>query len=96
MKKLFFRHSKNLFAISLSLFLSGCGGQLPRFPEIYQCAFSATQNAFFCVNTKTEARVKIPASDARMRGAQCMSLADYRKSEQWVGEVKKLAETRCR
>lgn len=84
-----------LLKISLSLLPAGCGS-LPPFPEIYQCAYHASHKAFFCVNTKTEAQLKIPESDPRMKGAQCMSPTDYRKSEQWVQSVKQIAETRCR
>lgn len=80
----------------ISLSLVGCGTQIPKFPGVFQCAYSDTQNAFFCVHSDTQERLKIPAQDVRMRGAQCMSLSDYRKSESWVNEVKRLAETRCR
>lgn len=78
-----------------SLSLVGCGS-LPPFPEIYQCAFYASQNAFYCVNSSTKEEIKLPVDSPKMRGAQCMSLEDYRKSESWVQTVKQIAETRCR
>lgn len=83
-----------LFAISLSL--AGCASALPEFPEIWQCAFDGNPKAFYCVNTRTGARLKVAADDPRMKGAQCMSLDDYRKSERWVQQVKLIAEQRCR
>jgi len=76
-----------------SLSLVGCGA-VPSFPEVDQCAY--VNGSFYCINTKTGAEVKLPASAPKMKGAQCMSLADYRKSEQWVATVKQIAETRCR
>ena len=92
MKKLSWKLSVSLCVTSLSLL--GCGSQVPAFPEVDQCAY--VSGFFYCVNTKTGAEVKLPASIQSMRGAQCMSLDDYRKSEQWVASVKQIAEKRCR
>jgi hypothetical protein len=82
-----------LCAISLSVTQLSCAS-LPPFPEIYQCGFRSTFG-FACVNTKTEERERRALADPEMDGAQCMSLEDYRKSEQWIESVKEIAQRRC-
>lgn len=80
-----------LWAISLS----GCA-QLPEFPEVWQCQYNGTPRAFYCINTKTKDRMKLDALDTKMKGAQCLSPEDYKKSEDWVQLVKEIAERRCK
>lgn len=81
--------------LTISLSLAGCGS-LPKFPEVWQCSWNGNPRAFFCINTETRARMKIDATSPDMRGAQCLSHDDYRKSEEWVATVKEIAEKRCR
>lgn len=82
-----------LLAISLNVL--ACS-QLPPFPEIYQCAWDGNPRAFYCVNTVTKERKKLQPLDATMKGAQCLSLEDYRRSEEWVETIKTMAERRCK
>lgn len=77
------------------IILTGCG-KLPEYPETLQCTFSHARGLFFCVNTKTKAKVRLRADSPRMSGAQCVSLDDYRKGDDWVKSVIAIAERRCR
>jgi hypothetical protein len=90
----FLKHS--LVWLSLSSSIAACGVQLPAFPDVWQCAWAGTPRAFFCVNTKTGERRKIDASDAVMNGAQCLSSADYVRSEEWIDSIKEIARARCK
>lgn len=86
----------NKLALSIiSLSFIACG-VVPEFPEVWQCVWAGEPRAFFCVNTKTKERRKVSAGAPEMRGAQCLSADDYKKSEAWVAGVKQLAENRCR
>jgi hypothetical protein len=85
-------HKSALLILSFSLF--ACS-KLPPFPEVYKCAWAGEPRAFFCVNTETGARIRVAPMDSSMNGAQCLSLEDYRKSENWVETIKKMAEKRC-
>ena len=78
------------------LCLVGCGSQVPDFPDVYQCQWNGNPRAFYCINVKTKARVKIDADHPHMKGAQCLSADDYKQSEAWVGAVKAIAEKRCK
>lgn len=78
-----------LKSVLLSFALSSCGSVIPAFPEVWQCV--RKNSKFYCVNTETQAR-KIMAE---MENAQCLSAADYRKSERWVATVREIAEQRC-
>lgn len=81
--------------IFICLFLFGCGTKIPDFPAVWQCQYNGEPRAFYCINVKTKEKIKLSASSARMKAAQCLSADDYRASEQWVEQVKLLAEKRC-
>lgn len=81
--------------ISLSLLvLCGCAG-LPPFPEVNQCGYNGSPRAFYCEDTSTHAQVKKSAEDPSMKGAQCLSANDFKKSEAWVRSVEDIANQRC-
>jgi hypothetical protein len=84
-----------LCAISLSL--PACNS-LPPFPEVVQYGYHADvpRPGFYGVNNKTHARTFRAPDDPKMKGAQCLEIDDYKKSEDWVRQVKELAETRCK
>lgn len=85
----------SLALLTISLAVNGCGFGVPEFPEVYQCAYAGNPRAFYCVNTVTKAKLKLPLDDSRMKGAQCLSASDYKKSEAWTKSVIELAKTRC-
>lgn len=91
---------KILLIISLSALLGGCTPSLPTFPEIVQCQLVLQEplsaSAWVCVNVVTKASEVRAWSDPRMNHAQAMTADDYLKSEQWVSEVKAIAEKRCK
>lgn len=89
------RKRKLLSSVILVSLLSSCGSVLPAFPEVWQCAVDGSPRAFYCVNSRTGARRKLPIDSPQMKGAQALSLRDYRRSEEWVSQVKKIAEERC-
>lgn len=82
-----------LLAVLLAMF--GCG-KVPPFPETWQCAFSYANQKFYCVNTKTKEKRRIPIDSVEMKMAQCVSLDDYKAGETWVQAVKAIAERKCR
>lgn len=89
-------HKKKLLSfVILASLLSSCGSIIPAFPEVWQCAVDGTPRAFYCVNSRTGARKKLPIDSPQMKGAQALSLKDYKRSEQWLSDVKKIAEERC-
>lgn len=71
--------------------------QVPEFPEIVQYGVHSDVEpaGFYGVNNKTKERVYRPFTDPAMKGAQCMSLEDYRKSEAWAEALVELAKQRC-
>ena len=89
------KHKLALLALSASLVSCGKFAWVPEPPAIDQCAWSVKFQAFYCVNKKTDARVKIPGTDPRMDKAQAVSARDYAKSEKWISNVKILAEDHC-
>lgn len=70
-------------------------GSLPPFPEVWQCAVQGSPRAFYCVNTRTEERKKLPIEHSTMFGAQCLSEKDYASSEAWIAKVEQIAQQRC-
>jgi hypothetical protein len=89
-------HKKKLLLLSLSVsLLASCGSVIPAYPPVFQCTWKIKFQKFFCVNTDTKERLAISGSDSRMDGAQALSARDYKKSEVWVSNVKKIAEERC-
>lgn len=93
-------HNKALLITSLSLLLMGCQDGWPIDPPILQdpgqCGWNVTKEnpngAFFCVSThpKKEDRITeiVQPLDPRMKGAQCASPVDFKKSESWLLSVK--------
>lgn len=84
-----------LLALSVSLVSCGKFGWIPATPAIDQCVWKVKAQAFYCVNNKTEERVKISGNDPRMDNAQAVSAKDYAKGEKWANNVKILAEDHC-
>lgn len=78
-----------------SLAISACAPGVPQPPAVWQCQFNGTPRAFFCVNIQTKERMKLAADEPSMKGAQCMSAQDYKKSEAYVKALIELAKTRC-
>lgn len=76
--------------------VTGCGKQLPEFPEIGKCTFSWKYRKFRCTNTKTHESKNIPLDDPTMEGAQAVNLKDYEKSEAWVDDVERIAQEHCK
>lgn len=77
-----------------SLALNGCAS-LPPFPEVLQCGYLPQYGKFRCVNTQTHAKLNLRLDDPTMRGAQCLSPNDYKKSEAWVADVVEIAKQKC-
>lgn len=82
-----------IYITLIALFELGCAG-LPPTPTLEQCTHSDRFDKFRCTNNKTGARRNVPR--ARLEGAQCLSLDDYREALAWIDEVKRQAERRCR
>jgi len=83
--------------LAFALVSSGCNkfGWVPDRPEVYQCAFRTAERAWYCVNNKSGARVKLDAFDYRMNNAQALSAKDYKKAQEWESQVEKLAGQYC-
>lgn len=80
-----------LFLISLNL---GCS-QVPPYPEVWVCVHLTRLHFFRCENTKTKEKITIPDESMKMDKSICLSIEDYKKSEDWVQTVKSIAEKRC-
>lgn len=91
-------HKGALLLISLSL--TSCASFAPRLPspEIVQYAVHADvgENLFYGINNKTGKIQMRRADDPEMKGAQCLSIEDYRAQELWISKMKSMYETRCR
>lgn len=84
------------FTVVISFFgVTGCGKQLPEFPQINQCSYSWKYKKFRCTDTKTHVSKNVALDDPSMEGAQAMSLRDFDKSEAWVNRVADMAKERC-
>lgn len=85
---------KALLTIAISL--SACSS-LPPFPEHTQYGVHAdiSPSGFYGVNSKTKAKVFRGFQDPSMKGAQCVDLRDYRKIQNWIKQVKEIAEQKC-
>jgi hypothetical protein len=73
----------------------GCS-KLPPYPEVWLCGHDSDGTGFYCVNTKTKAEKVLVDSTPSMHGAQCVSLDDYGKLQQYYDTLKELAEKNCR
>lgn len=80
--------------LSLGISLSACAG-LPPFPEVNQCGVNGSPRAFYCEDTTTHKQKKLPIDSPLMKGAQCLSADDYKKSEAWVTTVQEIASQHC-
>lgn len=78
----------------LIISLVSCG-TVPKFPEVMQCGYSIKFNKFRCCDTDTKKCVNLKRDDPAMEAAQCLSAADYKKSEAWVQSVIDIANQRC-
>ncbi len=83
--------------LAFALVSSGCNKfyWVPEEPDVGKCAYRIEKGAFYCVNTVSDKKEKIPSSDYRMQNAQCLSAKDYRKYEQWRLDTEKLAGQHC-
>lgn len=88
---------KNVLLITLiSLFVFACG-KVPEAPEAWLCAHDSAGTGFYCVNTRDTKKTKILRDDtADMHGAQCMSLDDYSKMQDYYKMLVDLAEKKCK
>lgn len=77
-----------------SLSLSACK-TLEDAPEVWQCQYNGSPRAFYCQNTKTKERLKVPANDPSMKAAQCLSADDYSVMEDYVQYLMQEAQRRC-
>lgn len=77
--------------------LTGCNRfyWVPERPELHQCVFRVNERAWYCVNNKNGARVKLDAFDYRMNNAQALSARDYKKAHEWEAEVERRAGDHC-
>jgi hypothetical protein len=84
-----------MILLGITLSAAGCG-QIPEAPAVWQCGYSVKFNKFRCVNIKTNEKINLSRDDARMEAAQCLSADDFKASQDWVSELKRLAEQRCK
>jgi hypothetical protein len=85
---------KILLSTVLVLSLSGCR-TIEDAPEYFLCQYNGNPRAFFCVNSKTGARLKLPADSPRMKAAQCLNADDYREMQNYIDYLIEQAQTRC-
>lgn len=85
---------KALTTIALSL--SACES-LPKFPEVVQYGAHADIKppGYYGVDSDTGAKFYKPFTDPSMKGAQCLSPEDYKKSEDWVQSIVEIAKQHC-
>jgi hypothetical protein len=81
----------------LTIAISGCAS-LPPVPEVVQYGIHANVEppGFYGVNNKSKERVYRRFSDPRMKAGQCLDAKDYKEMQEWVKEVKEIAEQRCK
>ncbi len=85
---------RKILLLITCLEIVGCAS-LPPFPEVWQCSYLPHFNKFRCVNTKTKEKVNLKLDDGSMVGAQCMSLDDFKVTQDWIRQVKEIAEKKC-
>lgn len=92
-----------LLAIALSSFLAlgvaGCPRPIPDPPDHWQCQYNQPSGgvyAFYCVNNRTQEKLKIPTTAPSMKGAQCLSPKDFKAMSKWADNVKLIAQESCR
>lgn len=77
-----------------SLSLSACK-HLADPPEHWLCQYNGEPVAFYCVNSVTKQKLKIPANSPDMKAAQCLSADDYRNMQTYVDYLIQEAKRRC-
>jgi hypothetical protein len=85
--------------ILLSYFCLGvasCPRNVPPPPEHWQCQFNGNPRAFYCENSVSHERLKVPVSAPSMKAAQCLAAPDYQSMENWVAQLKEMARARCK
>jgi hypothetical protein len=85
---------KILLALSL-LSIQACDSVIKP-PAVWQCGHSIKFDKFRCINTESGEAVNLSRDDMRMDGAQCLSIEDYKKSEQYVSDLIEQAKQRCK
>jgi hypothetical protein len=89
-----------LCAVSLSAFftlgVASCPTNIPKPPEHWQCQFNGKPRAFYCENSVTFEKIKIPIDSPDMKGAQCLPAPDFILMSRYTDELKALAYERCK
>lgn len=85
-----------LWGASLSLIL-GCNS-IPPVPDHVQYGVHADIHppGFYGVHNRTKERLYRPFEEPSMKGAQCVTLEDYKKLAEWAQKVKEVAERQCK
>lgn len=65
-------------------------------PPVWQCQYNGSPRAFYCVNTHTKQRMKIPAEHPQMKAAQCLSAQDFKTMQRYVDYLIDESKRRCR
>jgi len=80
------------------LSISGCGTVFPKPPPHVQYGVHANVEppGFYGVHSETKERVYRDFWDPLMKGAQCVSAADYKQGQAYLKEAREIAEKRCR
>lgn len=87
---------KQVIAFTIILVsLSGCGKQLPEFPEVWRCTYSWRFQKFRCKNSKTNATENRRLDDSRMEGAEGTPHDDALEIQGWIDDVIAIARQRC-
>lgn len=71
---------------------------LPPAPEVVQYGIynNVQPSGLYGVNTKTGAKSYRQFEDPRIKGAQCLVRQDFKAMQDWISELKKIAEKRCK
>lgn len=80
--------------LATSLSLSACK-TVDEAPEHWLCQYNGTPRAFYCVNSVSKERVKVPADSAGMKAAQCLSANDYLAMQGYIKYLIGEASRRC-
>ncbi len=88
---------KNVLSIMILSVSVGCGTIFPKPPPHTQYGVHAdlARPGFYGVHSETKAKVYRPFNDPRMKGAQCIDPKDYRSGQNYLQQVREIAEARC-